>query len=89
VPTIAESGVPGYNVTGWYGFYAPAGTSADIVRRLYTEAGRALNSPEVKEKLIKTGNEPIVSSPEEFSAFMRAEIAKWAKVAKDSGLRID
>ena len=89
VPTIAESGVPGYNVTGWYGFYAPAGTSAEIVRRLYAEAGRALNSPEVKDKLIKTGNEPIVSSPEEFSAFMRGEIAKWAKVAKDSGLRID
>lgn len=89
VPTIAESGVPGYNVTGWYGFYAPAGTSADIVRRLYAEAGRALNSPEVKEKLVKTGNEPVVSSPEEFTAFMRAEIAKWAKVAKESGLRID
>ena len=89
VPTIAESGVPGYNVTGWYGFYAPAGTSAEIVRHLYAEAGRALNSPEVKDKLIKTGNEPIVSSPEEFSAFMRTEIAKWAKVAKDSGLRID
>lgn len=89
VPTIAESGVPGYSVTGWYGFYAPAGTSADIVRRLYAEAGRALNSPEVKEKLVKTGNEPVVSSPEEFSAFMRTEIAKWAKVAKDSGLRID
>jgi len=89
VPTIAESGVPGYNVTGWYGFYAPAGTSADIVRRLYAEAGRALNSPEVKEKLVKTGNEPVVSSPEEFTAFMRAEIAKWAKVAKESQLRID
>ena len=89
VPTIAESGLPGYNVTGWYGFYAPAGTSADIVRRLYAEAGRALNSPEVKEKLVKTGNEPVVSSPEEFTAFMRAEIAKWAKVAKESQLRID
>ncbi|HEV8517595.1 MAG TPA: tripartite tricarboxylate transporter substrate binding protein [Burkholderiales bacterium] len=89
VPTIAESGVPGYNVTGWYGFYAPSGTPADIVRRLYAEAGRALNSSEVKGKLVKTGNEPVVSSPEEFSAFMRTEIVKWAKVAKDSGLRID
>src|SRR5450759_1716880 len=51
VPTIDESGVPGYNVTGWYGFYAPAGTSVEIVRRLHAEARRALNSPEVKEKL--------------------------------------
>ena len=89
VPTIDESGIPGYNVTGWYGFYAPAGTSADIVRRLHAEAGRALNSPDVKEKLVKTGNEPVVSSPDEFAAFMRAEIGKWAKVVKESKLRID
>lgn len=89
VPTITESGIPGYIVTGWYGFYAPAGTSADIVRRLHAEAGRALNSPDVKEKLAKTGNEPVVSSPEEFTAFMRAEIDKWAKVVKESKLRID
>lgn len=87
VPTINESGVPGYNVTGWYGFYAPAGTSPDIVRRLHAEAVRALNSPDVKEKLMKTGNEPVVSSPEAFAAFLRAEIDKWAKVIKDSGLK--
>lgn len=89
VPTIGESGVPGYNVTGWYGFYAPAGTPADIVRRLHAETGRALNSPEVREKLVKTGNEPVVSTPEEFTAFMRTEIAKWAKVAQESKLRVD
>ena len=89
VPTIGESGVPGYSVTGWYGFYAPAGTPAEIVRRLHAEAVRGLNSPEVKDKLIKTGNEPVVSSPEEFVAFMRVEIAKWAKVAKESKLRVD
>lgn len=86
VPTIAESGVPGYYVTGWYGFYAPVGTSAEIVQRLHAEARRALNSPDVTEKLAKTGNVPVVSSPEEFAAFMRAEIGKWAKVIKDSGL---
>ena len=87
VPTIAESGVPGYYVTGWYGFYAPIGTSAGIVRRLHAEARRALNSPDVAEKLEKTGNVPVVSSPEEFAAFVRAEIGKWAKVIKDSGLK--
>ena len=89
VPTIAESGIPGYDVTGWIGFYAPAGTSVDIVRRLHAEAERALNSPDVKDKLAKTGNEPVVSSPEEFAGFMRAEIAKWTKVVKESKLRID
>jgi tripartite-type tricarboxylate transporter receptor subunit TctC len=87
VPTIAESGVPGYYVTGWYGFYAPAGTSAEIVRRLHTEARRGLNSPEVAEKLEKTGNVPVTSSPAEFAAFVRAEIGKWAKVIKDSSLK--
>ena len=60
---------------------------AEIVRRLHAEARRALNSPEVKEKLTQTGNEPVVSSPEEFAAFIRAEIGKWAKVIKDSGLQ--
>lgn len=89
VPTIAESGVPGYNVTGWYGFYAPAGTSADIVRRLHADAVRALSSPDVREKLAKTGNEPVVSSPAEFAAFMRAEIDKWARLVKTIKLRID
>ncbi|MGH8612497.1 MAG: Bug family tripartite tricarboxylate transporter substrate binding protein [Gammaproteobacteria bacterium] len=87
VPTIAESGVPGYSVTGWYGFFAPAGTSVDIVRRLHAEAVRGLNNPEVKEKLLRTGNEPVVSAPGEFEAFVRAEIAKWAKVIKESGLK--
>ncbi|MGE5525564.1 MAG: Bug family tripartite tricarboxylate transporter substrate binding protein [Rhodospirillaceae bacterium] len=86
VPTIAESGVPGYVVTGWYGFYAPAGTSSDIVQRLHTESRRALNSPEVVEKLRKSGNVPVVSSPAEFAAFMRAEIDKWAKVIRDEKL---
>jgi tripartite-type tricarboxylate transporter receptor subunit TctC len=89
VPTIAEGGVPGYEVTGWYGFYAPAGTPAEIVRRLHAEAARALNSPDIKEKLVKTGNEPVVSTPEEFTAFMRREIAKWGKVVKEAGIRVD
>jgi tripartite-type tricarboxylate transporter receptor subunit TctC len=86
VPTIAESGVPGYEVTGWYGFYAPAGASTEIVHRLQTEARRGLNSPDVKEKLAKAGNVPVVSSPEEFVAFMRTEISKWAKVIKEEGI---
>jgi tripartite-type tricarboxylate transporter receptor subunit TctC len=89
VPTIAESGVPGYQVTGWYGFYAPAGTPVDIVRRLHAEARRALNSPDIKDKLMKTGNDPVNTSPEEFTAFMRVEIDKWAKVVKEAQVRID
>ena len=89
VPTIAESGVPGSHGTGWYGFYAPAGTPPDIVRRLHDEARRGLNSPDIKDKLVKTGNDPVNTSPEEFAAFMRTEIAKWAKVVKEAQVRVD
>ncbi|MGZ8211768.1 MAG: Bug family tripartite tricarboxylate transporter substrate binding protein, partial [Burkholderiales bacterium] len=89
VPTVAESGVPGFNVSGWYGFYAPAGTPQDIVRRLQGEARRALTSPDAKEKLQKTGNEPVVSTPEEFGAFIRNEIAMWTKVVKNAKIRVD
>lgn len=88
-PTIAESGLPGYNVTGWYGFYAPAGTPPQILKRLNDEARKALYSPEIKDKLEKTGNEPVVSTPEEFVTFMRAEIAKWGKVVKSANIRVE
>ena len=89
VPTVAESGVPGYSATGWYGLYAPAGTSADLVRRLYTEATRALSAPDVKDKLAKGGNEYVMSPPEEFAPFVRAEIAKWSKLVKEANIRIE
>jgi tripartite-type tricarboxylate transporter receptor subunit TctC len=89
VPTVAESGVPGYSAIGWYGFYAPAGISPEIVRRLYTEATRALGDPEVKEKLARGGNEYVMSSPDEFVAFLRTETAKWAKVVKEANVRMD
>jgi tripartite-type tricarboxylate transporter receptor subunit TctC len=88
-PTVSESGLPGYNVTGWYGFYAPAGTSPQIVKRLNDEARKGLFSADVKEKLEKTGNDPVVSTPEEFVAFMRVEIAKWAKVVKSANIRVE
>jgi tripartite-type tricarboxylate transporter receptor subunit TctC len=86
VPTIGET-IPGYEVTGWYGLYAPAGAPADIVRRLHVESRRALTRPEAQDALVKSGNEPVGSSPAEFTAFLRAEIAKWAKVAAASGLK--
>lgn len=89
VPTIAESGVPGYNVTGWYGFYAPAGTPADLVRKLQAETVRALNAPDMREKLIKAGNDPVTSTPEAFEAFIKVEIAKWAKVVRDAKLSLE
>ena len=89
VPTVAETGVPGYSVTGWYGLYAPAGTPQDIVKRLYEESRRTLAGPDIKDKLIKAGNEPVGTPPAEFLAFVKAEVAKWAKVIKGAGLKID
>jgi tripartite-type tricarboxylate transporter receptor subunit TctC len=87
LPRISEAGVPGFVVDGWYGFYAPAGTPRHVIDRLAKETRRGLHSPEAKEKLQKLGNEPVASSPEEFEKMMRAEIAKWAKVIKQIGLK--
>ena len=89
VPTVAESGVPGYNAIGWYGFYAPAGMPPELVRRLHSETVRAFDNPDIKERLERAGNELVMSSPEEFAAFMRAEIAKWTRVIKASNMRFD
>lgn len=88
VPTVNESGVPGYIATGFYGFYAPAGTSPELVRRIHTEATRALANPDVKERLARIGTEIVTSSPEEFTGFLRGEMAKWSKVVKESDIRI-
>lgn len=87
VPTVAESGVPGFDVTGWYGLYAPTGTPQEILRRAQADSARALNDPDAKEKLARSGNEPVASTPEAFKAFLNAEIAKWAKVVQASGAK--
>jgi tripartite-type tricarboxylate transporter receptor subunit TctC len=89
VPTVGESGVPGYSATGWYGFYGPAGVAPDIVRRLYSESVRALGAADVKERLAKSGNDYVMSPPEEFTGFIRGEIAKWAKVVREANIRIE
>jgi tripartite-type tricarboxylate transporter receptor subunit TctC len=89
VPTAAESGLPGYSATGWYGFYGPGGMSAELVKRLYAEATRALGATDVKEKLARAGNDYVMSPPDEFAAFIRAESAKWAKVVREANIRFD
>ncbi len=89
VPTIAESGLPGYEVINWYGVLAPAGTPKDIVARLNGEIRRILSLPDVKERLAAQGAETITSTPQEFGAYIKSETEKWAKVVKFSGARID
>ena len=89
LPTVSESGLPGYEVINWYGVLTPAGTPKDIVARLNTEITRIMNLPEVKERLAAQGAETLTSTPQEFARFIRSETEKWAKVVKFSGARID
>ena len=87
IPTIAEAGVPGYEVTTFYGASVPVKTPRAIVERLHAEFVKALASPEVKEKLLGLGADPVGNTPEQYTAFMQAEIAKWTKVIKAAGIK--
>ena len=89
IPTMQEAGVPGYQVTTWYGLWAPAGTPPEIVNRLQAEVVKAFAKPEVKEIWAAQGADAGGNSPAEFNTFIKAEIVKWAKVVKDSGAKID
>ena len=89
VPTLAESGLPGYEVGSWQGVFAPAGTPPEIVKRLNTEIVKIIKSPDVQKKLIDLGAEPVGDSPEEFQAFVKAEVVKWGDVVKKSGAKVD
>lgn len=88
IPTIAESGLPGYNVSTWYGLLVPAGTSKEIVAKLNTELNKILNLPETRERL-RDVVELIPSTPEQFAVHIKQEMVKWAKVVKQSGARAD
>ena len=87
IPTIAESGVAGYEVTTFYGLSAPAKTPRPIIERLHAETVRALNAPDVRDKLQGLGADPVGSSPEQYTAFLQKEIAKWTRVIKAAGIK--
>ena len=89
LPTVAELGYPGFDVSTWYGLMAPAGTPAEIVTRLNREVDRILTLPEVKEKLNSVGAEDGGGSPEQFGKFVRDEIAKYSKIVKEAGVKLD
>ena len=88
-PTVAEAGVPGFELTGWYGVYVPAGTPRPIVNRLHGDIVRVLNQPDVRERLSGMGAELVGNTPEQFAAFMQSEIAKWARAVKLSGAKAE
>jgi len=89
VPTVNQQGLEGFDDLNWFGFFAPAGVRADIVARLHGEIARALDAPEVRKKLYELGLDSSPNTPAEFAAFVRSEVAKWARAVKDSGARAD
>ena len=89
LPTIAETGVKGYEAGSWYGLSAPAGTPRDIINRLHAATIKVMALPEINERLAKAGFEVVTSTPEEFAAFTKSEIQKWGKLVKATGLKAD
>jgi tripartite-type tricarboxylate transporter receptor subunit TctC len=89
VPTVAESGLPGYEFTGWMGMLVPAGVPRTIVSRLHAETVRIIQLPDVKQRLSLDAAEPAGTSPEEFGAFLKAEIARWTRVAQAANIKVD
>jgi tripartite-type tricarboxylate transporter receptor subunit TctC len=89
VPTLAESGFPGFDATTWYGLAAPGKTAPALIKRMNEDVNKALAMPEVVERLAAAGAEDAGGTPERFAEFMRAERDKYSKLAKDAGIKID
>jgi tripartite-type tricarboxylate transporter receptor subunit TctC len=89
LPTVAESGLPGYEALGWFGLLAPAATPAPIVDRLSGDANRVLADPEVRSRMLALGADPRGNTPGEFARFIREDQAKWAKLVRDAGIKLD
>jgi tripartite-type tricarboxylate transporter receptor subunit TctC len=89
IPTIAESGLQGFNFSTWYGVWAPKSTPTQIVQRLSSEIGQITRLPDVRERFLALGAEPVGNSAEDFAVFTKTELTKWARIVKQSGARVD
>jgi len=89
VPTVAEAGLPDFEVTTWYGILAPAGTPRNVITRVNGELVKIMHAPELREKLAATGTDPLTSTPEEFAAYIKREITKWGEVIRKAGVKAD
>ena len=89
LPTVSEAGVPGFQSGSWQGLLAPAGTPPDIVAKLNDAVVKVLNEPDMKQRLADQGAEVVANTPEEFAVFIREDTAKWAKIVKDSGVKVE
>ena len=89
LPTVAESGVPGYEFTGWWGVVVPARTPQPVITKLNAELVKILSQPDVRERLMREGADPASTTPQAFATYMRTEVAKWSKVIKDANIRVE
>ena len=88
VPALAES-VQGYQIVNWYGMVLPTGVPKEVVARLNTQVGKVLSMPDIRDRMVAMGTEPVSNSPEEFALFIRSESQKWAKIIHDKNIRIE
>jgi tripartite-type tricarboxylate transporter receptor subunit TctC len=89
VPTVAEAGVPGYELMVWFGLVAPAGTPRDVILKLNAEALKILAMPDVRERFTAQGVEPLGTTPEEFGEHIKSQMARWGKVVRDAGVKAE
>jgi tripartite-type tricarboxylate transporter receptor subunit TctC len=89
LPTVSESGVPGYENSTWFGVLAPAGTPAAVLNKLNAELTRASQSSDIVDRLAPDGGEPVGSTPEQFGRLLALEITRWRKVVKDAGMKVE
>jgi tripartite-type tricarboxylate transporter receptor subunit TctC len=89
LPTIAESGVPGFSAVPWYGVLGPAGMRRDLVNRLNSEIARAVSQPDMAERFVAQGIDLQAGTPEQFASLIKSEVVKWRKVVRDAGARVD
>jgi len=89
LPTIAEGGLKGYDFTSWFGMLVPAGTPKDVVQKISDEIVKALRAPDLSERLTRDGADIIAGTPQEFSAYLKSETAKWSKVIKQAGIKAE
>jgi tripartite-type tricarboxylate transporter receptor subunit TctC len=89
VPTIAESGLPGYEASSWYAVLAPAGTPAPLVARMQQAIAQALEAPDMKQRFAAEGLEPVANEPQAFGTMLEREVVKWSKVVKASGAKVE
>ena len=89
IPTVAEAGLPGYEATSWFGLVAPAGVTKDIIARLNSESAKILQNPEYRDRFLAAGFDAAGSSPGEFATYIRAEIERWTKIIRSTGIKIE